>query len=289
MSSPAGIALRLLPAPRPVPLSLRISTIFNPIAQIGFFLLAFSSPFFWMFVAHADISALTFHGGIDRTNGTVINVVETNASEGKGRVYEVHYAFSVNAHGYTGVSWISGDSPSSGDVVTVEYRRSNPDSSRVEGMRRDMFGAGALVAAIFPLIGLAVVFGSMKWGAKQARLLEHGVAVEGTLVRREATNVRVNRRTVWALTFEFSTLEGAKREATVRTSNPDTVPDNARELVLYDPERPDSAVRIDDLYPLPEIDDGGAIRGVPVRALLSSILPALVIGGNGMWIWRLVG
>jgi hypothetical protein len=289
VTTPADVALRLAAPPREVPLSLRVSTLFNVVTQIGFFLLAFSSPFFWAFAWNMDHSWLTFRGDIVRTNGTVTDVSDTRTSENRRRIYEIRYTYSVSAVRYDGISWISGDSPEAGAVVTVEYKRPSPQVSRIEGMRRGMFGPGVLLVLIFPGVGLTVTVFAMRWGVRHLRLLERGAVASGKLIRREETNVTVNRQRVWALTFEFTTLEGVRHEATARTHVTDKLTDDAQEILLYEPADPARAIPLDDFSPRPEFDDASRIKGDPARALLSAIMPALTIGGNLWWVWHLLG
>src|ERR1051325_5085703 len=182
------------PAPRRVPLSLRILTILGPGSQIGWAVLGFSSIFFWTFVANAELP-FSFRGPIAMAAGKITDITRTNASENKTPVMANHYAFSVTGRRYEGVSYTTGQRVEPGDLVVVQYRPDDPRQSRIEGMRRKQFSSVVLFVILFPLIGLGIVVFAMRAGRKRARLLADGVLAEGKLVNQRATNTRVNKRT----------------------------------------------------------------------------------------------
>ena len=273
-------SLRFAPPPRPVPFSLSILTSLNGFAQTGFAVLAFSSIFFWVFAANADFSSLTFKAAHGRVSGTVTRIVDTDARQNRSTIHANHYQYSVAGKTFEGVSYSNGDEVRQGDRVLVEYFEDAPQTSRIAGQRRKLFGAGAAFVVIFPLIGLAFVVGGVRKGNRRARLLRDGVCTTGVLKNKRPTNTTVNNRRVYDLDFEFSARDGRRCTATARTSMVERLTDEREEPLLYDPENPDDAVMLDEAPSRPRFDESGALVARPVAALLAMILPALVIAVN---------
>ena len=282
--------LRMMEPPRPVPVSSIAAIALNAFVQIGCFVLLFSTPFFWIFVGNAELPGIGFRGETMRTNGVVTEVEDTNASENDRSIWGVHYRYSVNARAYEGVSYESGGTDlEPGSLVIVEYLRSDPATSRVEGLRRGMFGPGVLFVLIFPAIGLALTLGAFVWGLRRATLLVHGIAVFAKYRETRTTNTRVNNRPVYEVIHEYRTLDGELRESSTRTTDVDPITDESEELILYHPSRPDRAVPVDDIRQLPDLDEAGGFRGNLRGALLRLILPATVVLVNGYWLLRKLG
>jgi hypothetical protein len=278
-------ALRMMAPPRSVPLSCRLALMLNAGVQIGFFVLAFSTPFFWIFVANADLPFLTFHGERMRTNGTVTAVVDTHASEERGQIWQLNYTYSVAARQYEGVSYASGGTDfGPGSVVIVEYLERDSARSRIEGLRRGMFGAGVLVLLIFPAIGLGIVLAALRYGMGKSATLCRGVTVFAKYKETRPTNMTVNKRPLFEVIHEYRTLEGELREASTTTTDVESITDDAEEMLLYDPARRDSGVPVDSLTPLPELDEGGGFRPNLTGAFLRLLFPAAVIAGNALWL-----
>jgi hypothetical protein len=167
-----------------------------------------------------------------------------------------------------------------GDLVVVQYRTDDPRQSRIEGMRRKMFGPFVLFVLVFPIIGLSIVVFTMRLGRKRARLLADGVLAEGKLVNRRATNTTVNKRRVYELTFRFTAYDGSQREVKSRTSMTDRLEDEALEPLLYSPSDPTLAYMLDEVPSRPEVNEVGELKARPLAAFASLILPAIVIVGN---------
>lgn len=279
------VALRMMAPPRDVPLSCRLVLMLNVGVQIGAFLLAFSTPFFWLFVGNSELSSITFRGETMRTNGVVMEVRDTQASEGGATIYEVRYRYSVSATPYEGASYERGETErEAGDLVIVEYLKRDPSRSRIEGLRRGMFGPGVLFVLIFPAIGLAVTLVALGFGARRSRLLVRGVAVFGSFKETRPTNTTINGRRLFEVIHEYRTLDGKLHESSTKTTDVDSVTDDDQELLLYDPSRPSRAVAVDGIKPLPKLDEGGGFRGNVVSAAFRLILPAIVVAGNLLWL-----
>lgn len=270
----------LAPPPRHVPLSLRAVNVFNGISQIGWFVFGFGMIFVWAFIGNADFSFLTFRGPHAQSVGRVTRVAQTGASENERPVVAHHYEFSVAGSRFSGTSYTTSGAKSEGETVEVEYDEKNPSRSRIAGMRRAQFGPVVSLVGIFAFIGLVMVWFATRSGFRRNHVLSHGVLVTGKLVAKERTNVTVNDRPVWKLTFEFTGRDGRKHEANAHSTDTSRLEDESEEPLLYDPDDPERAYVLDEAPARPEFDHTGDLKGRPMRGLLSLIIPGLVIAGN---------
>lgn len=277
------------PPPRPVPLSLTVVNFFNGAAQIGWFVFGFGMIFFWAFAGNADFSAITFRGAIAEATGKVTRVADTGASQNEQTVYAHHYEFSVAGERFSGKSYTSGGGPAVGDEVTIEYKESNPQRSRIAGARMAQFGPWAAIVTIFPLIGFVVLYFATRMGVRRNHVLRTGLFTTGTLVGKEPTNMTVNKRRVWELTFEFTDRTGRKCEAKAHSSDTDRLEDEAQEPLLYDPDDPTKAYVLDEAPARPKLDPDGQLEGRPIAAIFALIIPGLVIVGHGLLLMIKVG
>ena len=272
------------PPPRRVPTSLRVLSVFNGFALIGWFVFGFGMIFFWAFVGNSDVSFITLRNAA-QTHGKVTKVEETGASENDTTVMANHYEFSVAGRRFTGTSYTTGSRAAEGEDVQVEYSPGHPERSRIIGMRAGHFGPFVWFVTIFPLIGFLILWFSGKGGLKRTRLLRNGIFTTGTLIDKEPTNMTVNDRRVFELTFEFTARDGRKCEAKARTSTPERLQDEHAEPLLYDPDNPSEAYLLDEVPSRPEINGVGELVGRPVAAVLALILPVIVIGGHALYFY----
>ena len=273
-------SLRFAPPPRRVPFSLGITTALNAVAQLGFGVLGFSSIFFWTFAGNADYSFVTFIGARGHATGHVTRVEPTNARENRTTVNANHYEYSVAGQTFQGVSYSTGDAVQQGEQVLVEYLERAPGRSRIAGQRTGVFSPVVLFVLLFPALGLAFAIGGVRWGSRRVRLLRDGVLTSGVLTHKRATNTTVNRRRVFELTFEFTAQNGQRCEAKARTSLTERLEDEREEPLLYNPNKPEDAVMLDEAPSRPQFDESGGLMGRPIAALFAMILPGLVIAAN---------
>ena len=275
-------SLNFTPPPRQVPLSLRVINLCNGITQIGWLVFGFGMIFFWVFAGNADFSFITFRGALERASGRVVESKSTGASENDQSVQATHYEFSVAGQPYEGTSYSLGSGASQGEEVTVEYDPDDPSRSRIEGMRRNMFGAWAAIVSIFPAIGLGLVVPFVISGIKRNRLLREGILTTGVLIHKTRTNITINNRPVWELTFEFTDRLGQRHEAKARSTDTSRLEDDSSEPLLYDPNDPSRAYVLDEAPARPQFGLNGEMLGRGGGALARLILPAIVIGANVM-------
>jgi hypothetical protein len=259
------IPIRLAPPPRNVPVSLAIANLFGGAAQLGWFLFGFGMIFFWSFVAHADYSFFTEWGEHVQTNGTVRGIEPTAASVNRRRVMAHYYEYSVAGRPFKGTSYASEGTLERGAVVAVEYLKSNPQRSRIAGMRSEMFGPGVALITIFPLIGLAIVVFSMRWGAGRNALLRNG-------------NVATTQQTKAAVDSRLSSIAGMLNAPGSRIQD-------SEKIGLHDPQRPQLAYVLSPS----EIDENGELRGALVQAIRALVIPVLILGFNTLPILTRLG
>jgi flagellar motor switch protein FliG len=124
-----------------------------------------------------------------------------------------------------------------------------------------------LFVVLFPLIGLAFLTFGVRTGRKAARLLADGMPSVGTRIREEATNVRINNRTVMKYFYEFPAEDGNVYEATASTPQADTLAAKEQPL-LYNPANPGDATLIAHLPYRPQVDELGQFKPVSLGRLM---------------------
>jgi hypothetical protein len=169
--------------------------------------------------------------------------------------------------------------------VNVEYVTRFPEISRVEGMRRGIFGAWSIFVVIFPLIGFGFLVSGISYGIKANQLLSMGKITFGKLISTESTGVRVNRRPVLKLTFSFLSEAGQDWEVTAKTHEPGDLRDEEEEPILYDPDDPSYAVLMDNLPGSTEFDASGQLLPASIWEILKVLfLPGLTVVGHGIYL-----
>ena len=274
---------------RSVPSSTRLVVMFGGgLQQLGWFLLLFSTPFFWLFVPLKDIVALplTF-GPMQVANGVIETSERGGASEGDVEVHVMTYTFyDQDEVQHLGKGYATGWSQPAGSEVSVEYPAGFPGLSRIDGMRRSTFGYAATFVIIFPLVGLGFVWFGIRRGRQWNRLLRNGELALGRLIGKTATNTTVNDRPVYRLRFEYVTERGQQAYIEARTSLTERLEDEEEEILLYDPRSPDQGVLLDQLPGAVAMDAEGRItEGAPVRGLAVFVLPSVVAAANLLAAW----
>jgi len=285
---------------RSIPLPVLVRVLFGGmVSQMGWLFLGFGLIFVWVFAVHVDFSSLL--RPITRqveTRGQVIAVEDTNISEGGDDdtpgtpIYRIAYRFAgPGGRRFEGASYSVGTDLEPGDLVRVEYAASNPETSRILGLRQAPLPLAGLFVVVFPLIGLVMVVYSLMEGIKGIRLLRGGVLAQATLISAEPTSMSVNTRPVIRLTFDFTDADGGLHEVTSRTTQPELLQDQKTESVLYDPRNPEDAVLLDSLPGSPRLTPDGSLgMEAPQSAYLLVIVPAVtVLGHGGYLLLRFVG
>ncbi len=102
----------------------------------------------------------------------------------------------------------------------------------------------ALFPLMFPLAGIIMLLISMRVNKKYLHLVQNGILTAGKVTGMEATNMKINNRTVYKVFFEFA-VSGGMQKAVVKTHNTARVRDEKEEKLVYDPNNPESAALLD--------------------------------------------
>jgi hypothetical protein len=283
----------LAPPPRSVPFGVWARVAFGGLQQLGWWLFAtLGAAAIWLAVVNADVSSLwEFQGEVSQAQGKVLESWKTHVSEGGSKrhpgtpIYAHRYAWK-DASGIerTGVSYVKGLSLGAGSEVTIEFPKSDPDASRIQSMRRKLFGPAFGLMGLFALIPALQVAILFPRARRRASLLADGQAARGKLVAREPTNVRVNRRPVFVYRFEFKADDGQTYRAETRTHEPEKITDEAAELILYDPLDPTRSCVLDGLPGPPSISPSGDFEPLSAVPVLLGPIVAVLAHGAGAWL-----
>jgi len=295
-------ARQISPAPRQIPLLVAVKLLFcDFLSLFGWIFFGFGMVFFWGFTMNGDFSSILYSGSSWASSGGVVTCSSrTCFSEGGSKhrsgtpIYANHFRFrAADGNEYDGVSYTRGEftvrgSGAEADVnqVSVQYLSSNPRISRISGQRLKPFGPDVAFVLIFPLVGFCFISVSVINGIKSIRLLASGEAALGVLEKKEPTNVTVNNRRVYALTFSFKAKDGTPAITVAKTNEPEKLEDDSEERIFYDPMDPSKAVLFDSLPGGVGIDERGEIFDPsPVKSMLFMIPPAVVILGHACYLY----
>lgn len=272
--------------PRDVPASTQLVMMFGGmLSKFGWIFGGFGMIFLLLFASHADFSSWTeFHGALKTASGMIVSSEKTHASEGGGNhrrgnpIYAYHYRFSVNGTEYHGTAYATGGGPRNHQAVTVEFPAGKPDISRIQGMRRAMFGPEVGFVVIFPLIGLAIVLASLRTNFRNLTLLANGETAQARITGKEMTKTRVNGRMVYKVWFEFFDRTGASQKTFTRTNAPEKLAGRVFEELFYDANRPTRAILLHQLPGSVTLDERGQVKASGTGALWGALwAPALAL------------
>jgi hypothetical protein len=301
---------------REVLLPLRLYALFAGVfSQFGWVFFGFGMIAFWGLAVHSEaFTGWKFIGPLQTAPGVVSTITKTGASENDVRIYVINYTFRpvgsptrvVGASYTTGELMGKGMMPAAkGMPVTVEYRAGHPSYSRIRGLRSAMFGPGVLFAMLFPAFGLSLILICVCKGRRINRLLALGVPAVATLTAMTMTNMRINHRQVYCMTFAFTTQTGQQAKAQIKTTNirqtwldyyyassqhlpnGEAQPGRPQETLLYDPNNPSRVFVAPQLSERASLDAMGNLIGAPnpLIGIAAAILPSFIMLEN---FWCLV-
>ncbi|MBE0536958.1 MAG: DUF3592 domain-containing protein [Phycisphaerae bacterium] len=275
--------------PRSVPLLVRLRLLFGGFSgQFGWFFFGFGMIFVWLFTCSADLTGwYIFRGDLETAPGRITASRQTRMSVNDNPVWEYAYTFTApDGQTCEGTSCKTGGGDRANGKVQIEFPKGRPQTSRIHGMSRKPMGLFGLFPVLFPAVGLCFIASATAKGTKGIRLLRDGHPGAGRLIAKEPTNTKINDQTVYRLTFEFTSLDGRKYNASAKTHLPAILEDEPEEPLLYDPSDPACAVMLDDLPGAPRIDEYGQVRtAAPLAALKAVIIPAAAIIGHGAYLY----
>jgi predicted membrane metal-binding protein len=221
----------------------------NPLAAFGLFFFLFGLPFTLIFMPISSFSTPSFDKNDLVVSGVISEADPTNSYINEEQVYKYKYTFKLrDGNRYTGVGFSTGNTKRVGETIQIYYKENDPNQSKAFDLRISEFdGYIWLFTLIFPFIGLIMLFFSIRKAVRQIFILKVGNIAEGKLLYKEATNVKINKQTVYALTFEFTASDNKTYQALAKTYQYDRLEDEAFEKLVYDPENPSNAVLLDEL------------------------------------------
>lgn len=235
---------------RELPLLLKMQVISGGvIGFVGFGFLIFSIFFIVVMGHFAAFNDFYISSNSPVTEGIVTFTEETSASVNEQSVIKYHFKFTTEKTGrISGYSYSEKESYAEGQTVTIQYNRNNPHIAVIKGTRTGEMPVWILlIMAPFFLIGLIFSYFAIKGGLRHLDLLANGVVTKGKYLRRESTNMSVNKRPVYKMFFSFKTPDGRSFEMFSKTYQPERLTDDAEELLVYDPSTPQNAVAVDSL------------------------------------------
>ncbi|RMG60399.1 MAG: DUF3592 domain-containing protein [Bacteroidetes bacterium] len=269
----------LSPPPRQIPLLDRLTIIVGgTYAFFGWAFYGMGMMFFAIFGLNSEIIHWFEFGDWDETPGVIVGEYDTNASENDSPVMRYTFRYAVAGDTLEGQAYVTGSYMGTGQQVIVEYRPDNPQTARIPGTRREMFGWGVVFVIIFPLIGLGFLFFALRRNLKAVDLLVNGSFAQGKLESKAPTSTKVNEQTVYRYTFSFVAPEtGQTYQVETRTHQRHLVEDEETERLLYAPSDPSHAVIYDTIPNAPAIQPDGALAPLSPRRHLALIIPGLVL------------
>jgi hypothetical protein len=164
--------------------------------------------------------------------------------------YNVSYRFTArDTHTYEGsqdVVAASWDRLRELQPVRVQYVRSAPSINRLAGENAGAFqyvfpGLGLVIA----LAGTALLGRTARRAQAKARIWAHGTAADAIVASVEETNVKVNRRRMWVVRYQYRDDSGYAHDGRSEYMSPDRAHvwkrgDSIR--VRFDPRKPGMSV-----------------------------------------------
>jgi hypothetical protein len=235
---------------RELPLVLKIQVIWGGVTGIiGLVLLMFSIFFIVVMAQFASFNDFYLSSNSPVTEGVITATEKTSSLVNEQRVTKYFFKYTTQKTGrISGCSFSEKNSLSEGEAVTIQYNKGNPRIAVIKGTRTGEMPVWILLSiAPFFLVGLLSSFFSFRGGLRHLYLLANGVMTKGKYLRRESTNVSINKRPVYKMFFSFKTRDGRLFEMFSKTHQPERLTDEAEELLVYDPSNPQNAVAVDSL------------------------------------------
>jgi hypothetical protein len=228
----------------------------SPMFWIGLFLVAFGGIF-----TSVGWSLMRTEQQYRQEGQTVDGVVLVKAIERATRTgsnrsrteYTVTYRFSASdGQSYEGQSSVpvaTWERLREQDRVQIQYVASNPTTSRVSGESNIspayVFPTIGLIAA---LIGAVLLSRSLRSAAAKTRILSQGTAANATVSAVEETNVKVNRRPMWVVHYQYRDHSGQTHDGKSEYMSGDKASawkqgDSIR--VKFDPQKPGASVWVE--------------------------------------------
>jgi len=234
---------------RELPLMLKIQVFIGGVlGYIGIFFTLMGGLFLFSFATMVNFNQIYISNSSPTVIGEITEINQTNASSNKKDILAYHYRYSVSGKEYQSISYIEENVKVDSSNCIIIYNSDKPEYSVIKGMRTSIFEPWVLLAiSPFLIIGLIATFISMRKGKKALFLLKFGDIAFGKFLYKEATNTKINKRTVYRMFFEFTAKDGKAYKVHSSTHIPEALQDEAEEKLVYNSQNPNEAVLIDSL------------------------------------------
>jgi hypothetical protein len=218
-------------------------------SKIGIITFLFMVPFTIGFVSFNDLFSPSFNENDPVAFGHITRTFATNASIGEEMVFGYEYQYKISdGKILSGTGYSTGDTKNNGDEISVLYKQNDPERSVAADLRSSLFGGEiGVFVLLFQGIGLLILILSILKAKRRANILKTGAVANGKLLNRELTNVKIDKQTVYKLTFEFAASDSKTYQVTVNSYKDDRLEDETYEKLVYNPENPRKAVLLDQL------------------------------------------
>lgn len=137
-----------------------------------------------------------------------------------------------------------------GDTISVLYDPANPASAHFPWNQAQPGAAKPLLfifGLLFTICLIAFIVSTVKY-FRTLFLLKNGIYTHASIIRVENTRVRINKKLIFRIHFEFKNIDGSVIRTTAKLSEAfrDAF-DRKEEAVLFDPSKPERTVFIDSL------------------------------------------
>jgi len=221
----------------------------NPLTFMGLMFIGMGIPFTMIFAPISTFFGPSFDENDPVAKGIIVEASGTSSYINEVQVYSYNYKFETpNGEEYLSTGYATGNVFSIDNEVVVSYKRDEPKVSKADGLRTSTFGSGFTIFVwIFPIVGFIMFILSLRKVIRQLQVLRVGEISEGKFLYEEATNTKINKQTVYALTFEFTAKDGKTYQAVAKTHHTSRLKDEEFEKLVYDPVNPSNAVLLDAL------------------------------------------
>jgi len=236
---------------RNIPLTIMLRIwLASALTIIGIILSLFMLPFSLTMVPFSDIFSTSFNSNDPVAIGIIIESNETSAEIGSESVYEYKYQYQLpDGRIYARTGYNTGERKNTGEEIGISYKQSNPAKFRAVDLRNSLFEG--YTAAIFILLfqagGLTMLYSGTRKALRRIYILRVGVISNAKLVNRNPPDDLIDERAIYDLTFEFTASDSKIYKVVFTLSSVKNITDEGYEILVYDPEKPEKAVLLDQL------------------------------------------
>jgi len=131
------------------------------------------------------------------------------------------------------------------------------------------------IPLIFLFIGVYFLRQGINKGLHALYLLKNGELTFGKIIQKEATNTRINNRTVYAYTIEYE-ADSMTHQILERTHLAEKLEDDAEEPIVYDPRDTQYALALDNLPAALDVNRQGSFHFAGKMGILKTLFSIII-------------